>query len=440
MSSEWKEYTLDEFSTINPRESIKKGAIAKKVPMDVLGEFKRNISEFSKEEFKGGTKFRNGDTLLARITPCLQNGKTAFVDILEENEIGFGSTEYIVLREKENISDAKFIFYLSISPQLRNIAIQSMTGSSGRQRVQTDVLKNHIFNLPPLQEQKRIAHILGTLDDKIELNRKMNETLEAMAQALFKSWFVDFDPVIDNALAAGNEIPEQFKERARSRSVQAKKGKFNHLFPSSFTFNESLNKWIPEGWEVKLSGDVIDVRDGTHASPKKSESGYPLVTSKHITSGKLDLSGTYLISQEDFIEVNKRSQVQTKDILLTMIGTVGIPCIILEGEINFAIKNVGLFRTSENKSFANYFFQFLKSSSTQNYLEARMAGTTQKYLSLKVLREIEFFIPPSNLLNEFDGKLNSIYNKIHSTEKEIKSLIKSRDTLLPKLISGKIKV
>ena len=130
---------------------------------------------------------------MARITPCLENGKTAYVSILDEDEVGFGSTEYIVFRNIEGVTDSKYIYYFVTNPWFRNIAIKSMVGSSGRQRVQLAVLENLVVNLPPLAEQKRIADILGALDDKIELNRRINDNLEEQAKALFKSWFVDFD-------------------------------------------------------------------------------------------------------------------------------------------------------------------------------------------------------------------------------------------------------
>lgn len=100
--------------------------------MDNLEPFNKKIYSFNVESFKGGSKFKNGDTLLARITPCLENGKTAFVDFLENNEIAFGSTEFIVLREKENIRDKHFLYYLARSEKFRETAIKSMTGSSGR--------------------------------------------------------------------------------------------------------------------------------------------------------------------------------------------------------------------------------------------------------------------------------------------------------------------
>jgi len=193
IDEEWKEVRLGDFIEFNPKEILKKGTIAKKIGMDKLNTFSRDISGFEISNFAGGSKFRNGDTLLARITPCLENGKTAQVNILKKDEIGFGSTEFIVLREKADISDKNFIYYLAISNEFRNIAIKSMTGTSGRQRAQEDLIKNSIFNLPPLPTQKKIAEILSSLDDKIELLQEENKILEELAQTIFKEWFVNFN-------------------------------------------------------------------------------------------------------------------------------------------------------------------------------------------------------------------------------------------------------
>ena len=190
----WKKVKLSDIIEFNPRETLSKGAIAKKIAMEKLEPFTRDIPEFEYLEFRGGTKFRNGDTLMARITPSLENGKTSKVNLLDEDEVGFGSTEFIVVRAKENISDENFVYYLMIAPSIREVAIKSMVGTSGRQRVQLDVVKNHEILCPPLKEQIRIGKILKALDDKIENNKKINHHLEQMAQAVFKSWFIDFDP------------------------------------------------------------------------------------------------------------------------------------------------------------------------------------------------------------------------------------------------------
>ena len=175
----WTLVRAADFIDFNPRESVAKGTMAKKVPMERLQPFTRDIPGYEIAPFNGGTKFRNGDTIMARITPCLENGKTAMVNILDEGEVGFGSTEYIVLRAKPDISDKNFIYYLAMSPILREKAIKSMVGSSGRQRVQQGVVNETEFMVPPLAEQIEIGQILRALDDKIANNTKINNHLAA---------------------------------------------------------------------------------------------------------------------------------------------------------------------------------------------------------------------------------------------------------------------
>lgn len=172
-------YKLSEIAMFNPLETIKKGTPAKKISMDVLKPFCRDIDAFEFAEFNGGTKFRNGDTIMARITPCLENGKTAQISVLEDGEVGFGSTEYIVLRAIKGMIDEDYLYYLVRSPIVRDIAIKSMVGSSGRQRVQTDVVKNIEIDIPELAVQRKVSSLLKKIDDKIATNNKINNNLVA---------------------------------------------------------------------------------------------------------------------------------------------------------------------------------------------------------------------------------------------------------------------
>ncbi|WP_455759991.1 restriction endonuclease subunit S [Cloacibacillus evryensis] len=181
----WSHIKAADFIDFNPRESLPKNTEVKKVAMECLQTFTRDVAGYEVAPFNGGTKFRNGDTIMARITPCLENGKTAQVDFLGEDEIGCGSTEFIVMRAKAEISDKDFVYYLAISPFFRDIAIQSMIGSSGRQRVQQSVLDATELFVPPLPKQIEIGRTLRTLDDKIANNAKINHHLEQMAQAIF---------------------------------------------------------------------------------------------------------------------------------------------------------------------------------------------------------------------------------------------------------------
>ena len=186
-----RKVVLGDVVKINPATKVTKGQLVKFISMDKLDPFTKTPNGYEKKKFSSGTKFTNGDTLLARITPCLENGKTAFVDFLDNLEVAAGSTEFVILRNIEGLTDPAYIYYLSISPAFRDYAIKSMVGTSGRQRVQNDVLAKMELSLPPLDQQKKIANILSSLDEKIELNRHMNETLEQLGQALFRHYFID---------------------------------------------------------------------------------------------------------------------------------------------------------------------------------------------------------------------------------------------------------
>ena len=381
---EWKECKLKDIVEINPTESLKKGTVAKKIGMDVLQPYCRAIPSFSFEPYTGGTKFKNGDTIMARITPCLENGKTAMVNILDDNEIGFGSTEYIVFRAKNNITDPYFIYYLVTSDCIRNLAIKSMVGSSGRQRVQTDVVANLSIKLPPLPTQQKIAAILSSLDDKIELNNKINTNLEQQAGVLFKNWFVD-----------------------------------------------CMNS------TTKMS-DIIDVRDGTHDSPKPQESGYLLVTSKHLEAYSINPTDANFITKEDYDKINERSKVDNGDILLSMIGTVGIVSLVIDTPVTWAIKNIGLFKTSKTPKIKYYLLNYLKCDDVRNYIEQHLAGSTQKYISLSELRNLPINIPEKSILEKYNNIVTPIYEQIINNTNEIKNLKELRDALLPKLMNGEI--
>jgi type I restriction enzyme S subunit len=174
---------LNDIIEFNPFESIAAMHIAKKVAMERLTPYRRDITGYELSPYVSGSKFRNGDTLLAKITPCLENGKTAFVDVLNDDEVGFGSTEFIVLRPRhgsgngEDSIDPDFLYYLSVSPAFRQRAISCMEGTSGRKRVNEYTLRNHSLYIPESKEQRQIAAILSNIDKKIRLNAQINHNL-----------------------------------------------------------------------------------------------------------------------------------------------------------------------------------------------------------------------------------------------------------------------
>ena len=192
---------LSDFTEINPYEKLPKGTIAKKISMEQLEPYKKFVSGYSLEAYSGGAKFRNGDTIMARITPCLENGKTAFVSTLDKNEVGFGSTEYIVFRAKDGISHPDFVYYLVISSLVREPAIKSMVGSSGRQRVQQTVIDELEVPNYSLAEQQHIVDILGSIDEKIEKLEKENKEFQKLCLSQFKLYFNNKEKVALNKLA-----------------------------------------------------------------------------------------------------------------------------------------------------------------------------------------------------------------------------------------------
>lgn len=355
--------------------------------------------------------------------------------------------DMVALRAKKGVVYPKYLFAVLRSSMIQN-RIKELNVDSVIPHFKKTDFNKLFFPLPKYEKQIVIGNSYFNLCNKIELNKQTNQTLEQMAQAIFKSWFVDFDPTRAKIAAIQNgEDPERAAMTVISGKLLDELEKLSPdtqqqlrstaaLFPDKLVDSE-LGE-IPEGWEVKLNGDVIDVRDGTHDSPKQSETGFPLVTSKHITSGVLELKDAYLISEEDYKKVNKRSQVNQGDVLLTMIGTVGIPYLVLQPEVNFAIKNIGLFRTSENKKLVNYFYLLLKSPEMQTYLAARLVGTTQKYLSLKTLRSIEMIVPSAETLSAFNILLDPLMQKLFSSQSENNDLSLLRDSLLPKLLNGEL--
>lgn len=184
----WETYAFSDFVDVNPSVKLTGGGAFSFVEMKDLNDGQRNVYPSAEREISGGARFQNGDTLFARITPCLENGKICQVRGLKNN-VGFGSTEFLVFRGKEGVSENDFVFYLSRFEEVRRFAEQNMIGTSGRQRVGKEAFDSLALELPKLPTQRRIAAILTALDDKIELNRRMNETLEGIAQAVWGEWF-----------------------------------------------------------------------------------------------------------------------------------------------------------------------------------------------------------------------------------------------------------
>lgn len=178
----------------------------------------------------------------------------------------------------------------------------------------------------------------------------------------------------------------------------------------------------PSNWSLVDLDSVVDVRDGTHDSPSPTESGKYLITSRHLLPYAVDRSEAYFISEADFKKANERSKVEYGDILFSMIGTIGIITFITDKEIDFAIKNVGLFRTSQNPTIRYFILSYLKSKIVENYIASYMAGSTQSYVSLSVLRKIPLIMPTEDVLQYFEKQVTPLYTKMIENTHEITKL------------------
>ncbi|MCP5534778.1 MAG: restriction endonuclease subunit S [Akkermansiaceae bacterium] len=293
-------------------------------------------------------------------------------------------------------------------------------------------------------EERYILEWWTTLNDKIELNRRMNATLEGMAQALFKSWFVDFDPVIDNALAAGNPIPDELRLGARSSSSvnPPSKGKAgasplpDPRFPAAFQFTESMG-WIPEGWETQPLYDIANFVNGAAykgADFSDSPDALPVIKIAEIKAG--------ITAQTKFTEVNKgeKYRVEDGDILLSWSGNpdTSIDTFIWTdgpGYLNQHIFNVCLHDESD-RYFVYYQLKYLRSTFAEIARDKQTTGLG--HFTAGDMKRLMVFKPSAPLLEQFNATVSSIYLRGYENLLATKTLNKLRDSLLPKLISGEI--
>ena len=311
----------------------------------------------------GGAKFENQDTLFARITPCLENGKICQVMGLK-NGVGFGSTEFLVFRGKLGVSDSDFVFYLSRWSEVRSHAEINLDGTSGRQRVPKDCFNELILNLPEsVLEQTAIASVLSSLDDKIDLLHRQNATLEKIAETLFRQWFVE-------------EAKEEWKEGKLSELVIVKYGK-DH--------KKLLDGEIP----VFGSGGLM-----RHVEKSLYNKESVLIPRK----GSLN---NVMYQDEPFWTVDTMFYTEMK------------------------IPNV-----------AKFIYHFLK----EQDLASMNVGSAVPSMTTEILNNMPLDIPPIEVFEKFEGAVAPLYAKTKSNQTQINTLSALRDTLLPKLMSGEIRI
>ncbi len=360
-----------------------------------------------------------GDILFSRV-----GSYGNFGYLLEATECCLGQNTALLVPN----CDWRFLYYSLISDNVTEQVNQLVVGAV-QKTISLKSMKMLQLGVPLPAEQRRIAEVLGALDDKIELNRKMNQTLEAMAQALFKSWFVDFDPVIDNTLRAGTPIPDDLQAKAtRRRAVMARDSyeipPYANLFPDSFEDSELGS--IPAGWQVVKFSDVSESLNKKRAPVSKLErqkrqGRFPY----YGASGIVDHVDSYIFEGEHLLISEDGENLRTRKTPIAFIATgrfwVNNHAHILLGRSGVSIEHLQIF-------FA------------QLDVDPYLSGAVQPKLSQRNLQRIPFLCGPVEVLNQFNEVVVGMFDSIRGNDAENEFLIALRDTLLPKLISGEVRV
>ena len=377
--SNWKEYRFSDFVSINPSVKLKKGEVYSFVEMKDLNDGQKFCEPNAERELGGGARFQTGDTLFARITPCLENGKICQVKKLKNN-VGFGSTEFHVFRGKDDISDTDFVFYLSRWDEVRGFAEMNFDGTSGRQRVPKESFDNLYLNLPPLPEQKIIASLLSSLDEKIDLLHRNNESLEHLAETLFKQWF-----------------------------------------------QEDQNEW-----EEKPIDKIADFLNGLACQkfPHRSGPYLPVIKIKELRTGFTAATDKATIS------VPEKYVVENGDILFSWSGSLEV----VIWPFGKGILNQHLFKVTSDKYPKWFYYLWCKYHLTEFRQIAVDKATTMGHIQRHHLSEATVVIPPPDVFKKMDKIIAPLIEKIISNNTQMQNLELLRDTYLSKLMSGEAKV
>jgi len=340
-----------------------------------------------------------------------------------------------VIRPNEQI-DSQFFKYLLLAPHYQQRMIGDSDGTTIKHIYITRLARMEIV-VPPLPEQHGIAHILGTLDDKIELNRRMNETLEAIAQELFKSWFVDFDPVIDKALAAGNPIPESLHKRAEARRALGDQriplpGEIEDQFPSRFVFSDEMG-WAPEGWPTMPLDHIADYQNGLALQkfrPEDEDDYLPVVKIAQLKKGYAD--GEEKASPN----IKPSCIIDDGDVVFSWSGSLMVD-IWCGGR---AALNQHLFKVT-----SEVFPKWLYYQCTLHHLHefqriAADKAVTMGHIKREHLKQALCAVPTTTLIDKCSRMIDEWQRRAIECRVENKQLAKLRDILLPKLLSGELRI
>lgn len=415
--NEWKRVKLgDLIESISVKHSFNKNKLIFLNTSDILeGKvLHNNYSDIEGLPGQAKKSIQKDDILFSEIRP--KNKRFAYVDFDSDDYVV--STKLMVLRRKSNNINNRYLYYYLTSDKTLNYLQTIAEGRSGTfPQITFNELKVIEINLPPLKEQEKIANILSSLDDKIELNNEMNKTLEEMAQSIFKRWFVDFE--------FPNEDGQPYKSSG-GEMVDSELG------------------MIPKGWEIKTIGDLCEVGSSKRIFMKEYvDSGVPFYRGKEIIekSKGNSISTELFITKDRFEEIKEKFGVPNKnDILLTSVGTLGVAYLVGDEDFYFKDGNLTWFKDFKEEVYRYFIYQWIISSEGKKSIDAITIGSTQKALTINALKGMKLIVPSNDILSLFEGFIKSNISNIRSNNEEKNNLIDIRDSLLPKLMSGEIQI
>lgn len=428
---------LSDIVDFNPPRTLKRGEAAPFIEMAALPTNAKFIEQIDTKAFSGGSKFKNGDTLFARITPCLENGKTGKVTGLNDDSIGHGSTEFIVMSAKDPEFDEDYVYYFARLPKFREFAQQRMVGTSGRQRVAWQDLAEFTFIFPPKEQRKRAAELLNVFDQKIQLNTQINQTLEQIAQAIFKSWFVDFDPVRAKASALESGKNQAEVELAAMKAISGKAAEELAQMPSeSYAELAEIAKafpsefgedGVPMGWEVKPLDKIAHYQNGLALQkfrPKDDEHFLPVVKIAQLRQGYADGE------EKATANIKPECIIDNGDVIFSWSGSLLVD-IWCGGK---AALNQHLFKvTSEN--YPKWFYYFYTKHHLAEFQRiAYDKAVTMGHIKREHLSLAMCVVPNNELLQ--NKVIDNLLEKIILNRLENFNLQNTRDLLLPRLLNG----
>ena len=361
------------------------------------------------------------------------------------------------IRLKIEKVDPKFIYYVFKSKHFSGYIDGISGGTSVQLNMKIGDLLKYQFNLPPLSEQKEIARILSDLDKKIELNTQINQTLEQIAQALFKSWFVDFDPVRAKVQALSDGLSLEQAELAAMQAIsgktpeeltalsQTQPDRYAELAETAKAFPCEMEEIdgveVPKGWEVKPLPEIIDFLEGPgirNWQYTDEEDGIKFINIRCIQNGDLTLTTANKIKKEEAFGKYKHFQLEEDDIVVSTSGTLGRFAFVRKEHLPLSLNtSVIRFRPIKNKSTLGFITGFVENQ-LQHELEIRASGSAQRNFGPTHLKQISLLVPDFKLLELHQKYVSSLFEKRKQLLSEIDLLKDTRDLLLPKLLNGEI--